>query len=142
MKKILILALSLICSSAMANDIGVIDYSKESRDNQEKFFLIGTPNGNYIIKSWQFNIEKSSWDGTGEPSLSVGKAITKAYEYFNKTTLEVGVKNVEFKPAFSRKGTIIWYYLVTLTTLPYKFDSDEFEIVVLLSGEILKAKGK
>jgi len=87
-------------------------------------------------------MKKSTWDGKGGPSLPIGKAIDIAFKYFDKSKLELGVKDVEFKPAFSREGTIIWYYLVTLTTLPYKFNSDEFEIVVLLSCDLLKANGK
>ncbi|MBH0059453.1 hypothetical protein I6F65_21200 [Pseudoalteromonas sp. SWXJZ94C] len=142
MKKGFILAVSLFCSLATANENKVINYSSESRSGQEQFFLTGTQEGSYTIKSWQFDMEKATWDGKGEPKLAIGKAIDQAYKYFNKTELELGVKEVEFKPAFSREGTIIWYYLVTLTTLPYKFNSDEFEIVVLLSGEILKANGK
>lgn len=142
MKKGFILAISLFCSLATANENKVINYSSESRTGQEQFFLIGTQEGSYTVKSWQFDMEKATWNGKGEPNLSIGKAIDKAYKHFNKTELELGVKEIEFKPAFSREGTIIWYYLVTLTTLPYKFNSDEFEIVVLLSGEFLKANGK
>ena len=142
MNKGFILALSLICSVAAANENKVISYSSESQEGQEHFFLIGTQEGSYTIKSWQFDIEKATWDGKGEPKLTIGKAIDKAYKYFNKTESDLGVKEVQFKPAFSREGTVIWYYLVTLTTLPYKFNSDEFEIVVLLSGELLEPNGK
>lgn len=142
MKKSFILAILLFCSLATANENKIINYSSESRNAQEQFFLIGTQEGSYSIKSWQFDMKKASWDGKGEPKLPIGKAIDKAYKYFTKTELELGVKEIEFRPAFSREGTIIWYYLVTLTTLPYKFNSDEFEIVVLLSGDLLTPKGK
>lgn len=142
MMKFYIFALSFFCSIALAQENKVIHYSSESIEGQEHFFLIGTQKGSYTVKSWQFDMNKSTWDGNGEPSLSIGDAVSSAYSYFNKTTTELGVKDVQFKPAFSREGTVIWYYLVTLTTLPYQFDSDEFEIAVLLSGELLEAKGK
>ncbi|WP_318468322.1 hypothetical protein [Photobacterium leiognathi] len=144
MKKgyILALVLALPCSVTAAKENKVISYSSKSRVDQEQFFLIGTQEGSYSVKSWQFDMEKATWDGKGEPKLAIGKAIDKAYNYFNKTESELGVKEVEFRPAFSREGTIIWYYRVTLTTLPYKFNSDEFEIVVLLSGELLEPNGK
>lgn len=142
MKKLCIFALSFFCSIALANENRVIHYSNESIEGQENFFLIGTQKGSYTVKSWQFDMNKSTWDGNSEPRLTIREAVSKAYSYFNKTTAELGVKDVQFKPAFSREGTTIWYYLVTLTTLPYQFDSDEFEIAVLLSGELLEAKGK
>jgi hypothetical protein len=142
MKKSYILALSLLCFLAGANENEVINYSNEYREGQEYFFLIGTQEGSYTIRSWQFDMENAAWNGNGEPKLAIGEAIDKAYKYFNKTESELGVKEVEFRPAFSKEGTIIWYYLVTLTPLPYAFDSEEFEIAVLLSGEVLTPNGK
>jgi hypothetical protein len=142
MKKGFILALSIICSVAAANENKVIGYSSDSQADEENFFLISTQEGSYTIKSWQFDMENATWDGKGEPRLAIGEAVNKAYKYFEKAESNLGVKEVELKPAFSREGTVIWYYLVTLTTLPYKFNSDEFEIVVLQSGELLEPNSK
>jgi len=142
MKQFFILLMIFFNSLATADEIKVINNSNEMQKGQEVFFLIGTTEGSYSVKSWQFDIEKATWNGEGEPNLPIGKAIDQTYKYFKKSKTKYGVKSTEFNPAFSKKGTIIWYYLVTLTTLPYKFGAETLEIVVLSSGELLKAKGK
>lgn len=142
MIKIFLLAFAFLCAGVTANEQNIISYTDESREGQERFFLIATQNGSYTLKSWQFDIEMATWDGNEEPRLSIFSAIEKAKNYFSKTDSVLGVKDVQFRPAFSREGSIVWYYLVTLTTLPYEYDSVEFETVVLLSGEVLEPNGK
>lgn len=142
MKKYLVLFLILLSPLVTASEQTIISKSNENREGQEHFFLRGTQQGSYTVKSWQFDKEKAGWDKKSEPHLTIGQAIQKAYIYLDKDTSAVGVKSVEFAPAFSREGSVIWFYLVTLTTLPYKFGSEEYETVVLLSGEILTPYGK
>lgn len=136
MRHIIILVLALFCSLSNAGDSKVISKTSEVKDGEEYFYLYGTGAGNYIVKSWQFDFDKK-WDGTGEPDLSIGEAITKAYDYFGRSKQELGINEVSFRPAFSKQGSIIWFYHVELTTLPYRFGADKYEVVILTSGEIV-----
>lgn len=113
-----------------------ISFTKDQEHNEELFYLFGTSAGNYIVKSWQFDLD-GHWNAKGEPSLTLGQAVTKAYRYFNKTDKELGIKEVSFRPAFSKQGSIIWFYYVELTTLPYQCGGRTVEIVVLSSGELV-----
>ncbi|AXR06615.1 hypothetical protein [Salinimonas sediminis] len=142
MKTMAAFALALILIVAEANELNVLKYTNQVKNNQEVFFLIGTQEGSYTVRSWQFDIQNAKWDGKGEPSLSVGAAIQQAYKYHNTNAAKFGVKSADLRPAFSKKGTVIWFYLITLTPLPYKPFSDELESVVLLSGELLEPYGK
>jgi hypothetical protein len=143
MTKILAVILFLTSSIISASELKVIQFTDQIKENDESFFLYGTTAGNYVVRSSQVDMEKL-WDGKGEPNISLGTAIEKAYQYFDKSTDELGVKQVTFRPAFSKKGTVIWFYHVTLTVLPYSFNAKEFEVSVLTSGEVLpphKPKG-
>ena len=130
------LILMFVFSVGHANDLKVIEYSQETRQGEEYFFLYGTSKGNYIVKSWQFDID-DSWDGEGEPRLSIGQAIERTYEYFGKSKSELGIQEVMLRPAFSKQDSVIWFYHVTLITLPYEFGAEKHEVVVLTSGEVL-----
>jgi hypothetical protein len=136
MRKLVFLMLVFFFLPVNAGDFKLITHTKEIKDGEEYFFLYGTSAGNYLVKSWQFDL-KNNWDGNGEPNLSIGMAVAKTYDYFNKSKQELGIKEVSFRPAFSKQGSTVWFYHVELTTLPYKFGADTSEAVILTSGEIV-----
>lgn len=136
MRNILIFVLAVFGSLAYAGNNQVISLTKDVRDGEEYFYLYGTSAGNYIVKSWQFDFDKK-WDGNGEPNLSIGEAIEKVYEHFGKSRQDFGIKEVMLRPSSSKQGSILWFYHVELTTLPYTFGAPTYEVVVLTSGEIV-----
>jgi len=63
MKKIAVFALTIIMTLAEANEMKILKYSNEVKSNQEVFFLIGTQEGTYSVRSWQFDIQNATWNG-------------------------------------------------------------------------------
>jgi hypothetical protein len=127
---IFIFALSM---ETYAAGLQVIIYDKKNDPNQ--FYLIGASEGNYIIKSWQFN-KSATWNGKGEPNLSISSAIKTAKQYLNKKE-KLLLKEISLRPSFNKSGESVWYYYITFSKSPYKFNQKEFEVVVLSSGEIV-----
>lgn len=134
MRTSIIVVLLLFSSLAGAGNAEPVTYTQERKEGEERFYLYGTSAGNYIVKSWQVQLSKN-WDGTGEPELTIGDAVSKAYDYLNKSHEDVGINEVTFRPGFGEDGTILWFYHVELTTLPYEFGADTYEIIVLTTGQ-------
>lgn len=123
-------------ASAMACSIKTIKHAETVRDGEKLFFLTGTPQGNFTVKSWQFDSAKM-WDGNGEPALSLATALEKAKCFYSDKT-PVGIGEIALRPSLSKDGQVIWFYLVTLKDLPYAFRSKEYQVAVLLSGEVVE----
>ena len=70
-------------------------------------------------------------------NLSIKQAVDYAHEYLELSPQEWGIEEVTLRPAFNHSGTIIWYYIVELTELPYKFGATSKQAVILTSGEVV-----
>lgn len=135
MIKYLVFLLMFVSLSAFADQLKILKYSKTSKPNEESFFLIATDKGSFLVKSWQFNKEKG-WSGKGEPKISVNEAI-KTAEKFHKNKTNLGVKEVRLRSAMSKQKSTVWFYIVTLAELPASFNSKEFDLVILTSGQVV-----
>ena len=114
----------------------VINFSKESPDKKKDFFLFADENGSYFVRYWQVD-STASWTGEGEVNMSVKQAVDTSYQYLGFSREQWGIAEVTLRPAFNFSNTIIWYYIVELTELPYKFAAKTEKVVVLTSGEVV-----
>lgn len=116
----------------------VISFSKDNPDKKKDFFLFADANGTYFLRHWQIE-PTASWNGEGNVNLSIKQAVDKSYQYLERSSEQWGIAEVTFRPAFNYSGTIIWYYIVELAELPYKFGAKTEKVVVLTSGEVVLA---
>ncbi len=133
--KVLFTAILIVFSSmAIAEDIKIIKRSKNSA-GEKYIYLMASSTGNYSVKHEDFVRKKSSWENGLAPQLSISEAVERA-KYFYKDVPDLSARNVSLSPA-STNEPYVWYYLVTLAKLPFKFGQPEYEVVVLTSGEVV-----
>ncbi|MEW6992506.1 hypothetical protein AADZ91_17710 [Colwelliaceae bacterium 6441] len=132
----IILGLLVMPVVEAAEEQKVINFSKESPDKKKDFFLFANEHGSYFLRHWQIDTA-ASWTGEGEVNMSVKQAVDTSYQYLGFNRVHWGIAEVTLRPAFNFSNTIIWYYIVELTKLPYKFGAETKKVVVLTSGEVV-----
>ena len=149
-KLLLLIAISLsitMPSTSYAKDELVVikKESKEGKKREDFFYLIGTHSrgkpANFTLWRNQFNVEKN-WDGTGNPKLTIDKAVSKAKAFY-KTEGELRLIELELRLGYSFDSNV-WYYLISLAkpsdiTTRGVEGENIFRVVVLTSGEVLPA---
>lgn len=121
----------------------------EGKKREDYFYLIGTQSrgepANFTVWRNQFDASKT-WNGSGEPNLSVADAVAKAQAFYQAEG-ELRLMELELRQGYSFKSAeamndTVWYYLISLAS-PSDFTEKGVEgdklytVVVLTSGEVV-----